>query len=163
MTDMELAWLVGLFEGEGCIGLSRLGRPSLIISMTDEDVIRRACSVAGVGNVRKRPTPTKSGKFMWTWLVGRCDEAAALLERMLPLLGERRAARAREALVAYAESTVPKRLRTHCPQGHSYSGDNLRIDNSRATPRRLCKACARERRRMPLTVAAHSSGVFTLA
>lgn len=35
--------------------------------------------------------------------------------------------------------------KTHCPQGHPYSGDNLRINSN--TGGRICKACSRERDR----------------
>jgi hypothetical protein len=33
-------------------------------------------------------------------------------------------------------------IKTHCPQGHPYSGDNLRIDGRRYA--RLCRTCQRE-------------------
>lgn len=38
---------------------------------------------------------------------------------------------------------------THCPQGHSYTGDNLYVNTSRPSPRRRCQAChaAEEQRR----------------
>lgn len=36
---------------------------------------------------------------------------------------------------------APHREKTHCPQGHPYSGDNLAVRNGR----RHCKACARDR------------------
>lgn len=143
MSDVDRAWLVGLFEGEGCIGLLHKSYPTLIVSMSDEDVIRRAHAVAGVGRVSPRRALTKSGKRMWSWWVGRCDDAAALIETMLPLLGRRRSARARQVLDLYRNGPVPKRLRTHCKRGHPYSGDNLRIEVSPGrTPRRGCKACS---------------------
>jgi hypothetical protein len=62
--DTEFAWFVGLFEGEGCIGLSSIGRPTVTISMTDEDVIRRAHRICGLGHVKERPTLTTGGKRM---------------------------------------------------------------------------------------------------
>jgi hypothetical protein len=145
MTPEELAWLSGLFEGEGCIGLSHEGRPTLQLSMVDEDVVRHAHALAGVGKVKsKQPGKGSLGrKLLWTWSVGRCDEAAALLERMLPFFGGRRSARAREVLASYAATPAPKRLRTHCIHGHPFSGDNLALVtwNGRVTQRR-CRKCA---------------------
>lgn len=35
------------------------------------------------------------------------------------------------------------RDRTHCPQGHPYSGDNLYINRSAGRSRRVCRTCAR--------------------
>jgi hypothetical protein len=52
LTDVEVAWLAGLLEGEGCFSLAYTGpvsaaegrRPALRVSvkMTDRDVIERA-------------------------------------------------------------------------------------------------------------------------
>lgn len=33
------------------------------------------------------------------------------------------------------------RKKTHCPQGHEYAGDNLRIKVSKGVQRRICRAC----------------------
>lgn len=38
------------------------------------------------------------------------------------------------------DSGLHQRIKTHCPQGHLYSGDNLRINYA---GRRVCKACER--------------------
>lgn len=142
IDPVSLAWLTGLFEGEGCMSLQSQGRPFLRLSMVDEDVVRRAHSIAGVGTVKPSPNLTVGGKRMWNWGVGRCDDAVGLIEMMLPLFGERRAARAREVLASNAAAPIPKRMRTHCPRGHPYSGHNLKVDHYRQqTPRRVCRAC----------------------
>lgn len=44
-----------------------------------------------------------------------------------------------------------ERERTHCPQGHPYSGDNLKID---ARGHRKCRTCNRERNRQRRKVSA---------
>jgi hypothetical protein len=54
MTEFELGWIVGLFEGEGCVyrrNRANAPHPVVEIAMTDEDVVRRAHEVAGVGHV----------------------------------------------------------------------------------------------------------------
>lgn len=43
-----------------------------------------------------------------------------------------------------ARASAQRRSRTHCPQGHPYSGDNLYIKPNGA---RDCKTCLRRRRR----------------
>lgn len=48
-----------------------------------------------------------------------------------------------------ANQESPETLRTHCPRGHPYSGDNLKYythPNGRFT-QRVCKQCHRERER----------------
>lgn len=101
-TDLDFAWFVGVFEGEGCITLERQ-RPTLRIAMADEDIIRRVHAIAGVGYVfvsirDKNPLH----KPMWSWGTSRQGQSINLLWRMLPLLGERRAARAWEVLEVWA-------------------------------------------------------------
>jgi hypothetical protein len=140
--DCQLAWLAGLFEGEGYLGLSHEGRPQIQLGMTDEDVVNRACKIAGVGYVKVRPRLTKGGKQMWYWTVGRCEEAAQIIELMLPFLGERRSKRAKEVLHSWHTNPLPKRLRTHCKRGHLLAGDNIYIDTSRGFHVRVCKKCA---------------------
>lgn len=140
--DIDFAWLVGLFEGEGCMSVQSQGRAFTRLSMVDEDAVRRAHTIAGVGTVKRSPTPTVSGKWMWNWGVGRCDDAVALIDKMLPMFCERRAARAREVLESTRNAPVPKRLRTHCKRGHELNGDNLKVDMSGGTPRRTCRACS---------------------
>lgn len=142
ISAADLAWLTGLFEGEGCMSLNHQGRPVLRLGMTDEDVVRRARAIAGVGYVKGAATPCKSGKVMWYWGVGRCEEAAALINLMLPLFGKRRAAKAIQVLASYAVAPPPKRLRTHCSRGHELSGDTVHIDLSGPTPRRTCRSCS---------------------
>lgn len=166
ISDIDLAWLAGLFEGEGCIGLCHQGRPTLQIGMTDQDVVRRAHTVAGVGKVREKALLHRSGKRFWVWSVGRCDEAASLLELLLPMLGQRRSKRAREVLESYRNAPPPKRLRTHCIHGHPFSDKNTRWDRSRGFNARVCRVCAISRtlkHRRKQMVAAHASGVFTLS
>jgi len=90
MTDVELAWLAGLFEGEGCCRKdSRSNSPCLKISMTDRDVIEHAAALMD-GRIygpyfRKRPNRKPS----WTAYVGG-DQAVSLAQQLMPLLGERR-------------------------------------------------------------------------
>lgn len=142
ISAVDLAWLVGLFEGEGYVGLTHQGRPALALGMTDEDIVRKAHAIAGMGTVRPSPSKLPSAKLMWYWRVGRCDDAAALIELMLPHLGKRRGARAQQALESYRNSPPPKRLRTHCGRGHELSPDNVYIGHSRGTPHRSCKRCS---------------------
>lgn len=91
MTEAETAWLAGLYEGEG--SLHRVGPNGwrLAIVMQDEDIIRRAHALADAGKV------VPEGRY-WRWNVGRRGELAELVPLLLPYLGERRTARAREFL-----------------------------------------------------------------
>lgn len=54
-----------------------------------------------------------------------------------------------ESMTRSAKSpSVQNRMKTHCPQGHAYSGDNLKLD--KAGRNRLCRACRNERSRIAM-------------
>src|SRR5262245_8880156 len=102
----SLAWAVGLFEGEGCIHLGDGRRgPRLDLKMTDRDVVERFAAWSEVGKVRrKRPDAFKPHyKTQWTWDAAHRDEVRRLLVVMLPWFGERRKAKALEALAQLDE------------------------------------------------------------
>jgi len=102
-------WLAALIEGEGCVSLLR-GRPGparnlyryivVFVNMTDEDVIRRVQVLAGghVTPLAKKPKPHH--KPSWRWRVGG-PRAVSLVQLLLPLMGQRRAARIREVLTVH--------------------------------------------------------------
>lgn len=104
MNEVELAWAVGLFEGEGCITRrvirSKYISCDLVLHMTDEDVVRRFYQLVGIGSIRKDLGPVHRGnKLSWRWTVRSRQEVAVLLKAFLPFLGLRRAAKATEAIV----------------------------------------------------------------
>jgi hypothetical protein len=70
--------------------------------MTDRDVVERFAEVVACGSVRRRRPPHTLAhwKTQWSWSTSHRDECRRLLTEWLPLLGDRRAAKAREALAA---------------------------------------------------------------
>lgn len=114
--DLEFAWAVGLFEGEGCISPVKT-RSSvsirLTLASTDEDVVRRF-ALAATGNTCQINGPHIRGahyKPFWKWEKAGI-QAETFLKRAVPFLGERRTARALEVLAqrdqALAERTAPR-------------------------------------------------------
>ncbi len=94
---VDLAWLAGLVEGEGSFYLhNRKDYPSVLfqISMSDEDVIRRAQKVlGGIGSISiKKPGP-RSVKPQWQWRVMAQAEVAWVMDLLYPFMGLRRAAK----------------------------------------------------------------------
>jgi hypothetical protein len=45
LSDIELGWLAGLLEGEGCFRISQGRYPKVQLNMTDEDIVLRAASL----------------------------------------------------------------------------------------------------------------------
>lgn len=150
---IEFAWAVGLFEGEGCIGHREetlRGEPrvqldgtvtrtrELMLATTDLDVLERFhAAVGGVGKIYG-PTQRPPHKPIWRWRCGKWADLAPLLERMLPLLGERRAEKARELLADPPRDPHAPRV-THCKHGHPMEGENVLINAGR----RACRTCRR--------------------
>lgn len=109
MTDHALGWLVGIFEGEGTISViapkkdTHSARVSCTVSMTDEDVIQKFRTLSGVGRMYGPYKHAGNRKPYWQWHAhGRV--AQRFLELVLPYLGQRRAARAREAIACKVPS-----------------------------------------------------------
>jgi hypothetical protein len=87
---INLAWMAGLFEGEGNIQ-TESWRTKLRLKMTDKDVVDRFAEYAGCGSVKfvKREKPHY--KDQWLWSVSKKADVRRLLSDMLPYLGNRRA------------------------------------------------------------------------
>jgi len=98
MNYLELAWLAGLMEGEGCFAFGT--SPKITISMTDKDVMEKAALLM-VAPCRRINRPTITGKDVFrAELYG--NPAIVLMEKLLPFMGERRSTKIREVLSAAA-------------------------------------------------------------
>jgi hypothetical protein len=115
MTDeLTTAWLAGLLEGEGYFGLvCRKGRASryltLRVSMTDEDIIKRAAEAMGGATIHRIYSP-RFRENGWqpqysAALYG--DKAIAVIDKIYPYLGERRRAAIDKAM---AERSVNREI-----------------------------------------------------
>jgi hypothetical protein len=99
-SAINISWAAGLFEGEGCITHSNPGRPRLVLTMTDEDVVNKFAGIVGGKVVPHKMGPVISAnkKPAWTWRTGRRSEIIKILSMFLPFLGNRRAYKALNAL-----------------------------------------------------------------
>ena len=96
MSNSDLAWVAGLFEGEGCI--LRPPKAELKIKMTDLDIIKRFQTITS-GNsicIEDPPSPHHSRCYI-TRITGK-DRVRDFLSEILPYLGMRRAHRALDVL-----------------------------------------------------------------
>ena len=107
MDNSELAWAVGLFEGEGCITHNGKKHGAgfdvvLVLCTTDLDVIERFREAVGVGTLHLRYTKAKTyHKTIYEWRLACRRRVIPVLVRMWPWLCQRRRARARELLAAW--------------------------------------------------------------
>jgi hypothetical protein len=93
-----VAWAAGLFEGEGCVTVSR-NELTTRLPNTDESIVRRFWDVVQVGTVygpsERRERDGFKRKPFWVWVATK-ESALDALELLGPWLSERRLARAFE-------------------------------------------------------------------
>jgi len=158
MTKIQIAWIAGIIEGEGCIwvGWQRNWHRTLVhVGMTDHDVIERLQKWSGFGSIsayKKR----KRRKQIWVWSVQKQEEVWKLLKAITPFLGKRRSMKANDAMALLQEKMSDgglgrgrfHRSKTECRNGHPYDKKNTYMDSRGARKCRICKNEAVKRWKM---------------
>ena len=104
MTEVQIAWMAGLLEGEGCWLINHTKKwssPRILLQMTDEDVVRKAARITGVGKVGGPYGPYKNSlgtKSWFKWDVNKRVDVEYLSGLVLPHMGTRRTAKILEVL-----------------------------------------------------------------
>jgi hypothetical protein len=143
LSMMQLGWIAGLLEGEGCFQHRRNGDLLIQIVMTDGDVIGRLQSILGFGSLGQSRLP--SGKTAYRWSSTHQASTAGLMMTLLPLMGSRRDDKIRECLELWKAKPLPRQMWTHCKNGHALIGDNLWITHEGKYEKRRCRECSRLR------------------
>ena len=100
MTDQELGWLAGVLEGEGCFTTTGKRRPYVAVYFvsTDKDVTERVAGLMDCSKVQTlKHTSDVSRKPQYRCVV-QGKKARAVMESVLPLMGQRRSERINELL-----------------------------------------------------------------
>jgi hypothetical protein len=115
----DIAWVAGVFEGEGTIRIRKGNYGAQVsIRMDDEDVIRRIHRIMGFGNFYENPERRKNDAVVtqYIWQAASAEHVCAFLAAVWRFLGDRRKARAAEALSTcrlignnYAHPWTPER------------------------------------------------------
>ena len=106
-TREQLAWVAGLFEGEGCFCMlrSKWGLyPRAVLIMTDFDRVIKLCDVLGFGNLQLRAGRLRLGgrcKEQLEWNACSFEQFQATVALLWTWLGPRRRKKAKELLVEY--------------------------------------------------------------
>jgi hypothetical protein len=158
----DLAYLAGLFDGEGSISVVGPSHTQLRIGMTDKEVIDWVAQFGG--SVYRDRRSTKAGGLQprrdcWTWTLFRRYDVIALLEAMVPYMKlESKRAKAIEAIARFPHPVLgaprPGRQgiwqasKTHCKRGHEFTPENTYRRPSQPNYR-YCRACMVWRRKNP--------------
>lgn len=97
MTESEIAWAAGFFEGEGCMSFRNTNCVTLLIGSTDLDALEKMQSICG-GSIYGGKMKPKSTKPIWTWQLSKTEEVHAVLVALEPWFCSRRAEKARESI-----------------------------------------------------------------
>jgi hypothetical protein len=97
----DIAWVAGVFEGEGTIRVRRGNYGAQIsIRMDDEDVIRRIHRIMDFGNFYELPERRANGRLItqYNYQIASAEHVCAFLAAVWRFLGNRRKTVAAEAL-----------------------------------------------------------------
>lgn len=103
IRTLDIAWLAGLLEGEGCFTIDmKKGKPAsirLYLGMTDKEPVEKAARLIGK-SIRLRMPKSKGGHPYKTQYVFKVsgDIAAQWLMTIYPLMGPRRQSKIRDCL-----------------------------------------------------------------
>lgn len=89
-SQIDIGYIAGLLEGEGCFLLRPERCPRIVIGMTDEDTITNLPIRLGIGSVSGPYDKGENRKLVWEWHVNSYTEAARLLLAIYPLMSARR-------------------------------------------------------------------------
>lgn len=100
MTDLELGWIVGLLEGEGCFGIYKdKRRPTtstvkIQMESTDKDIVDRL-NLLVPGRVWESNYPAKyrafpNAKESWRWQISDRKRVMLLIVQIYPYMSDRR-------------------------------------------------------------------------
>lgn len=108
-TRENVAWLAGLYEGEGCVVAPPSGGIRAKISMGDRDILERYCTLSGATLTGPHPACGVGTQPYWMATInGRA--AYALLAAIFDWLGNRRRAQVTKAIARWATQTQWRKL-----------------------------------------------------
>jgi len=146
-NSIEIAWLAGLLEGEGCFPLNRKasGRcdARIQLNMTDEDVVRRAAKMLG----RSVYMAQRAGQKPQWYVRTTGTKAISWMMTIYGLMGKRRQERIRGLLAHWKAQPVPYNKRGTCPRGHPYDKEYRSSNGFRVRRHRICVRCTRAQAR----------------
>ena len=111
MTNCDIAWAAGLFEGEGtwCFinkkNRTRNGICAAVYS-TDLDVLERFQSIVRIGKIHEGKIRQGQTKVPYTWSTRSKVGVSGLIDLLYPWLGSRRKAKADELLLEIDDGRV---------------------------------------------------------
>jgi hypothetical protein len=112
ISDAELAWAAGFFDGEGHIAY-RKRRLMMAVAQTNREPLERFLDAVGGGRIYGPYSKGQQVKQVWHWQATGAN-VIPLMEKLLPYLCSIKATAYREALAAYVLAREQPRRRRTC-------------------------------------------------
>ena len=130
----DLEWAAGFLEAEGGFHFSRSKHLNVSAGQVQHEPLLRLQGMFGGSLAQyEDKRPNANALYRWSAVHAR---AAGIAMTLYPLLSPQRQTKIRKALGQW-KTIIPQEYRTHCPQGHPLSGDNLYVHHGS----RYCKEC----------------------
>lgn len=90
-SDLEKAWVAGLFDGDGCVTLSTTGdarpfrKPLIVVDSTDIEILRELIDLYGGSLIAKRRTSERH-RQAWSWRIFGANKIRQFLLDILPFM-----------------------------------------------------------------------------
>lgn len=127
ISTLEIAWLAGLLEGEGCFYIRTQTNIAIALEMTDEDIVSKVRGLIAPNrkiNIRQNANRKTSYVFRFEGSL-----VAQWCMTLYPLMGRRRKEKIRELLAFWKANERRVRNSDVCKNGHQI------------TPGEKCKIC----------------------
>jgi hypothetical protein len=160
MSQTELAWAAGFFDGEGNTRATGTTVQMSAVQTSLEPLERLQRALGGRGRIVTRTLRDDKPHWLpqWVWKCWTRDDTTAVSEAMWPYLCSIKRMQFRRAqalssmnrsfwrLGHHPHNGRVRRLITECPQGHPYDEVNtLRYPNTHGGISRSCRKCRNRR------------------
>ena len=124
---IDIAWLAGILEGEGCFQFTKSNSPVIILKMNDEDIVNKVSKLFNKSYYEDN-NPVRGGynKIYRTQING--TKAIEWMFTIYSLLGNRRKEKIREIIEQWKKSESKYISRDKFLCGHLKTYDNILID-----------------------------------
>ena len=138
---LELGWIAGFLEGEGDFTLSRKYSPRVRAPQVQRAPLERLQQLIG-GAIKLTSKRPDGWKPVYRWAIDT-SRSVQLMMTIYPLMSPKRQEQIAKALVGWRANPICRSVkRTHCPQGHRLSLDNIYTDIRRGGQLRIrCRKC----------------------
>lgn len=123
VTTRNIYWTAGFLEAEGSFLFGKDGTLKVVAVQVQSWPLERLANLYG-GKVylETRSNPKWNDVHRW-YVIG--ERAAGLMMTLYPLMMSKRKRQILAALDGWKKEPVPRKYRTHCPNGHERTEENI--------------------------------------